>query len=201
MNTLLKTSLALVAFVSLLSVATFSRAGTGIGARTGHSISNNSGYVQSDSSVNTQSYRAYSYEPAPALKAGDTAVVTKAKAEVKVGDRVVATVPKGTQFTVVAVQETWIGATVDQNGQKVSGWIASADLAIGPAAPAVPSDRELIEKQKICPVSDAALGSMGAPVKVTVKDRIVFLCCEGCKAKLLADPDKYLAKLDKQNQK
>ena len=42
---------------------------------------------------------------------------------------------------------------------------------------------------------------MGTPVKVTVKGRPVFICCASCKAKLLKDPDKYLAKLDKQNQK
>jgi len=57
-------------------------------------------------------------------------------------------------------------------------------------------DRALAEKQKICPVSGQPLGSMGAPVKVTVKDRDVFLCCEGCRGSIVADPDKYLAKLD-----
>ncbi len=63
------------------------------------------------------------------------------------------------------------------------------------------SDQELIDKQKTCPVSGAALGSMGTPVKVTVKGGTVFLCCSGCKAALLKDPDKYLEKLDKQAQK
>jgi hypothetical protein len=76
-----------------------------------------------------ESRRAYSYEPAPSLKAGDKAVVAKDKSEMKIGDRAVATVPQGTQFTVVAVQGTWIGANVEQNGQKFSGWLASADLA------------------------------------------------------------------------
>ncbi len=40
-----------------------------------------------------------------------------------------------------------------------------------------PADRELAEKQKVCPVSGEPLGSMGTPYKVTVKDREVFLCC------------------------
>jgi len=57
-------------------------------------------------------------------------------------------------------------------------------------------DRALAEKQKICPVSGQPLGSMGVPVKVTVKDRDVFLCCEGCRGSIVEDPDKYLAKLD-----
>jgi len=58
------------------------------------------------------------------------------------------------------------------------------------------TDQELIDKQKVCPVTDRKLGSMGAPIKVMVKDRAVFICCAGCKKALLADPDKYLKKLD-----
>jgi hypothetical protein len=57
-------------------------------------------------------------------------------------------------------------------------------------------DRALAEKQKICPVSGQPLGSMGVPVKVTVKDRDVLLCCEGCRGSIVEDPDTYLAKLD-----
>ena len=59
-----------------------------------------------------------------------------------------------------------------------------------------PEDRALAEKQKICPVTDEPLGSMGVPYKVTVKDRVVFLCCDGCEEELKAAPDKFLAKLD-----
>ena len=57
-------------------------------------------------------------------------------------------------------------------------------------------DRALAVAQKTCPVSDGPLGSMGTPVKVTVKDRDVFLCCEHCRDAITEDPDKYLAKLD-----
>jgi YHS domain-containing protein len=58
-------------------------------------------------------------------------------------------------------------------------------------------DRALIEKQKVCPVTGQALGSMGEPVKVVVKGQTVFLCCDSCKAAIEKDPDKYLAKLKK----
>jgi hypothetical protein len=58
-------------------------------------------------------------------------------------------------------------------------------------------DRALAVKQKICPVSGEALGSMGAPMKVDVKGRAVFICCDGCREQLLAKPDEYLAKIDK----
>ncbi len=56
-------------------------------------------------------------------------------------------------------------------------------------------DRKLAEAQKVCPVSDEPLGSMGVPQKLTVKGKTVFICCEGCREKLEADPDKYLAKI------
>jgi len=71
---------------------------------------------------------------------------------------------------------------------------ASGDTS--PVAAAKQTDKELIEKQKTCPVTDQKLGSMGKPVKVVVKKRTVFLCCAGCKKKLFANPDKYLKKLD-----
>jgi hypothetical protein len=57
-------------------------------------------------------------------------------------------------------------------------------------------DRAAAVEQKICPVSGEPLGSMGTPVKVTVKEREVFLCCAGCEGAITEDPDKYLAKLD-----
>ena len=59
-----------------------------------------------------------------------------------------------------------------------------------------PEDAQLVAKQAVCPVADMELGSMGTPVKVMVEDRPVFICCEGCRKRLLAEPAKYLAKLD-----
>ena len=55
------------------------------------------------------------------------------------------------------------------------------------------ADRALALAQKICPVSGDELGGMGTPIKVSVNGRDVFLCCEGCKEDLLAEPEKYLA--------
>lgn len=57
------------------------------------------------------------------------------------------------------------------------------------------ADRALAEKQKVCPVSGEALGSMGKPYKVTVQGREVFLCCPSCEDAIKAEPEKYLAKL------
>jgi Cu(I)/Ag(I) efflux system membrane fusion protein len=47
--------------------------------------------------------------------------------------------------------------------------------------------------QKVCPVTDAALGSMGAPVPVEVPSGRVWVCCAGCTDKLKAEPERYLA--------
>lgn len=57
-------------------------------------------------------------------------------------------------------------------------------------------DRALAEEQRICPVTEALLGSMGVPPKVDVNGRTVFICCEGCRGPLLEDSEKYLAILD-----
>lgn len=60
-----------------------------------------------------------------------------------------------------------------------------------------PEDQRLVEAQKFCPVMpDKRLGVMGPPIKVTVKDQPVFLCCKGCRRKALADPDKTLVKVE-----
>jgi YHS domain-containing protein len=56
-------------------------------------------------------------------------------------------------------------------------------------------DRASAMKQHICPVSGEMLGSMGAPEKVEVNGQTVWICCDGCKDKLLAEPEKYLEKL------
>ena len=57
------------------------------------------------------------------------------------------------------------------------------------------ADELAIAQQKICPVSGKALGSMGAPPKVRIGERDVFVCCAGCTSRLKADPETYLAKL------
>lgn len=59
------------------------------------------------------------------------------------------------------------------------------------------ADRALAESQVICPVRKYRLGAMGAPPKVDVNGKPVFICCEGCREDLLSDPDKYLALLER----
>jgi hypothetical protein len=57
-----------------------------------------------------------------------------------------------------------------------------------------PEDRKLAEAQKFCAIQTKnRLGSMGTPIKITIKDKPVFLCCNMCVAKAQANPDKTLA--------
>jgi hypothetical protein len=58
-----------------------------------------------------------------------------------------------------------------------------------------PEDRKAAEAQKICPITEALLGSMGSPVKVQAGDQLLFLCCKGCVSAVEKDPQAALAKL------
>jgi hypothetical protein len=49
--------------------------------------------------------------------------------------------------------------------------------------------------QKTCPVTDEELGSMGPPIPVAVGGQTIYVCCEGCKEAVQADPDSYVAKV------
>ena len=59
-----------------------------------------------------------------------------------------------------------------------------------------PEARKAAQAQRFCAVQEGIrLGSMGVPVKVTVKGQAVYLCCKGCEKKALADPAKTLEKV------
>ena len=58
------------------------------------------------------------------------------------------------------------------------------------------ADRKLAEQQKVCPVSGSLLGSMEKPHKMTVKGRVIFLCCKDCEDAVNKDPDGTLKKVD-----
>jgi hypothetical protein len=75
-----------------------------------------------------------------------------------------------------------------------------APVAVRPApapaaityARATRADQAAVNAQRVCPVTGKSLGSMGSPIKVTRGNRSVFLCCQGCLAKVTANPDAYL---------
>jgi hypothetical protein len=54
-------------------------------------------------------------------------------------------------------------------------------------------DQQLARRQRVCPVTQLPLGSMGKPDKLEVRGQVVFICCAGCKHALVSEPDKYLS--------
>ncbi len=79
-------------------------------------------------------------------------------------------------------------------------------VAISKAKPQVklatiePSDRANVARQRVCPVTGAALGSMGDPIKVLVGDQPLYLCCKGCLGKVQSAPETYLRKVSQSSQ-
>lgn len=76
-------------------------------------------------------------------------------------------------------------------------WQAGLDSEVIAALSELPeADRGAALRQKVCPVTDKQLGSMGKPPKVTVGGQEVFLCCDGCESEIKSNPEQYLAKLN-----
>lgn len=60
------------------------------------------------------------------------------------------------------------------------------------------ADRSLAEAQRWCAVNkDDRLGSMGAPVKIILEGKPVFLCCPDCEKEAKADAKVTLKTVDK----
>jgi YHS domain-containing protein len=57
------------------------------------------------------------------------------------------------------------------------------------------ADRKIADMQRLCPITDNPLGSMGVPYKMVVDGKSLFLCCEGCKGKVDEDPAAALRKI------
>ena len=60
-----------------------------------------------------------------------------------------------------------------------------------------PSDRVVAEAQRWCPVTPDRLGTMGAPVKIMLEGKTVFLCCADCEKNARANPKATFGKVDK----
>ena len=60
-----------------------------------------------------------------------------------------------------------------------------------------PHGRHLAEAQKFCVVQNRGrLRAMGTPIKITVKDQPVFLCCKACEERAQRYLDRTLAKVE-----
>ncbi|MCO6454767.1 MAG: hypothetical protein J5I93_05655 [Pirellulaceae bacterium] len=92
-----------------------------------------------------------------------------------------------------------VGQAADDNHDRAGHEHSAADMEKAKAelAKLSPEDKTSAENQHVCPVSGEMLGTMGPPKKVDVQGQQVWICCDGCREELLADPDKYLANLKK----
>jgi hypothetical protein len=59
------------------------------------------------------------------------------------------------------------------------------------------ADRKAAVAQKLCPVTDERLGSMGLPIKVVADDQAFFICCESCKSDAMDRFDELYTKAHK----
>ena len=61
-----------------------------------------------------------------------------------------------------------------------------------------PDDRRQAEGQRFCAVIEGArLGSRGIPIKVTLKGKPAWVCCDGCEDDAVQHPDQTLVKLQR----
>lgn len=117
----------------------------------------------------------------------------------KIGDN-----PKEFSYALRQLKNRAVGVAVDLS--KVAGQTLHIDVVVeGIAADPMRfhstgklggglSDALLISLQKTCPVTGEKLGSMGAPPKIMIGDKPLFVCCAGCSAKVKANPDTYINK-------
>ncbi|QDV78384.1 hypothetical protein K2D_19910 [Planctomycetes bacterium K2D] len=69
---------------------------------------------------------------------------------------------------------------------------ASAELA-----KLSPAERAAAEAQKYCAINTKGfLGSMGAPIKLEIDGKPVYLCCSGCTKRAIANPAATLAQVE-----
>jgi hypothetical protein len=58
------------------------------------------------------------------------------------------------------------------------------------------ADQAIVDEQEVCPVTKEPLDSMGGPVMVTIGERRIAICCEGCRKPLERESQKFIQWLD-----
>jgi hypothetical protein len=54
------------------------------------------------------------------------------------------------------------------------------------------ADEKAIAAQRVCPVSKEDLTAMDSTLKVSRRDKSIFICCKECLKEIRANPDKFL---------
>lgn len=123
---------------------------------------------------------------------------TSGRLELKVGDNT-----KVFKFELKPLKENSVGAAIDLTkveGERLQMTVELLGLTSEPLTFVTEgkftdtlSDKLLISLQKVCPVSQQPLGSMGKPPKVQHGGKSLFVCCAACTDKLKSDAQKYFA--------
>jgi multidrug efflux pump subunit AcrA (membrane-fusion protein) len=117
--------------------------------------------------------------------------------KVEVAGRQVMICCEGCRKGLLAEPEKHLATLVRYQAAGGTGPGSPEDLEVEQAlAELSAEDRALAEAQGYCPVADFRLGGMGTPLKVDVNGTPVFICCEGCRAELLANPEVHLARVE-----
>lgn len=82
-----------------------------------------------------QGQTVYQQHHAESINAGDKVVVTGDHATLMRGSEKLMDVPKGHAFQVTKVQGSWLGAEIEKDGKKTTGWIASNQVATADGQP------------------------------------------------------------------
>lgn len=100
-------------------------------------------------------------------------------------------------MTVVVASSMWSSWGVAHEGHDHGTKIDEKKIAAVLSKLSV-DDRTLVEKQRYCPMMDTVrLGSMGAPVKVVLEGKPIFVCCKECESEAKEDSKKALASAEK----
>ena len=105
---------------------------------------------------------------------------------------------------LAALSSMWLGCSAPKDSTPTAAQApAQSDTVISEnednpdLATLSEEDRQLVLAQKVCPVSEEPLGSMGTPIKVTVDGRHLFICCKGCEGSAKEKFDEYYSNLEK----
>lgn len=108
----------------------------------------------------------------------------------------------GGAVTLVALAAVGCGSgqprnQVQHTAQPTDQVVTPVDESATAMASLPETDRPLAKAQGYCAVSEAPLGSMGTPIKLSIRGEPVFICCKGCERKAKATEERVLAKANK----
>jgi YHS domain-containing protein len=127
--------------------------------------------------------------PAFALALSASAFMTGCGGESKTSDEPATPVPSAPADGEEAAATDGAATEGEPAAEGLSAEVAEALAAFTPV------EREAVLAQKICPVTEEELGSMGPPIPVEIDGKTYYVCCEACIDGLKEEPEKYLANL------